>query len=176
MKIKVKLAQRRAGGRNRKWVVVSLDVKALYPSLKIEESAKIVSEIVRLSGIEVDGADWKEIGKYLAINMNWEEVEELELEEVVPKRISGGGRKVTMAYFDGGKNNVKNELKWEKFWRMPLRAPNPEEKSRMISKAVLIGIKTTMFNHHYLVGEEIRRQLDGGPIGSELQKQWPVPS
>ena len=49
-----------------------------------------------------------------------------------------------------------------------LRAPNPDKKSRMISKAVLIGIKTTMFNHHYLVGEEIRRQLDGGPIGSEL--------
>ena len=31
-----------------------------------------------------------------------------------------------------------------------------------------MGIKTTMFNHHYIVGEEIRRQLDGGPIGSEL--------
>ena len=50
-----------------------------------------------------------------------------EIQKKVPKR-KGAQRKVTMAYLDGGENNQRNVEKWIKFWDMPDRLPNKDEK------------------------------------------------
>ena len=54
---------RRANGR-KKLIIGSMDVKALYPSLKVEETVEVVEEMIERSGITIEGADWLEIGKY----------------------------------------------------------------------------------------------------------------
>ena len=66
-----------------------------------------------------------------------------------------------MAYLDGGGNNQKNK-KNEKFWDMPGRIPNEEEKSKMISKSIEIVTKEVMSKHFYAVGDTVRKQSDGG--------------
>jgi hypothetical protein len=99
--------------------------------------------------------------------MSRQELENLGLTEVVPIR-KGAERKVTMAYLDGGDKNKKNIEKWGKLWVMPRRLPNEVEKSKMMSKLVELVTKEVMSNHYYAVGDTIRKQTDGGPIGLQI--------
>ena len=167
-KYNLKMEQHREEEGSRKLIIGSIDVKALYPSLQVEETVRIVVEMVKKSGIIVAGADWVEVGKYLALNLSWEEVETSGLVSVVPKRNAGLSGKPTMAYLDGGPKNKKNPEKWNNFYEMPSRAPTEAEQTEMIAKCVEIAAKLVMRNHFYLVGEEIRKQAEGGPIGLEL--------
>ena len=80
----------------------------------------------------------------MAINCKWEEIVRLNLTDVVPKRKSRGGRAATMAYFDGGKDNVKNIAKWEEHWNLPKRLPNKEEQAKMLATAIGIGTNVTL--------------------------------
>ena len=73
-----------------------------------------------------------------------------------------------MAYLDGGDKNKKNVVQWEKLWDMPSRLPSEVEKSKMVSKLVEIVTREVMANHYYAVGDTIRKQTDGGPIGLKL--------
>ena len=100
--------------------MLSMDAKGLYPNLVIREVIKIVKEMVEKSGLEFEGVDWAEVGKYLAVNVTRQEIEELDLVGVIPKR-KGAERKVTMAYLDGGDKSKKNAEKWGKLWDMPQR-------------------------------------------------------
>ena len=56
------------GGR--KLIVGSADVKALYPSLDIDFTVKVVAEMLENCGIEIDGINYKEMGLYLVFNMS----------------------------------------------------------------------------------------------------------
>ena len=69
-----------------------------------------------------------------------------------------------MAYLDGGPNNVKNREKWTKYYEMPNRRPVESEQTKMLAKCVEIAAKLVMRNHFYLIGDEIRKQAEGGPI------------
>ena len=158
---------RKAKLNNKKRILMSMDVKGLYPNLEIEEVLKIIKEMVGKSGLNFEGVDWVEVGKHLAICVSRQELEELNLSEVVPKR-KGADRSVTMAYLDGGDKNKKNVEKWAKLWNMPRRLPNEVEKANMISKLIEIVTKEVMSNHFYSVGDTIRKQTDGGPIGLQL--------
>ena len=105
--------------------------------------------------------------KHLAVCMSRQEIEDLGLAEVVPKR-KGAERKVTMAYLDVGDKNKKNVEKWGKLWDMPTRLPNEVEKSKMVSKLVELVTREVMSNHYYAVGDTVRKQTEGGPIGLQV--------
>ena len=122
--------------------------------------------MVEKCGLEFEGADWIEMGKHLAVCLSRQEIEDLDLTEVVPRR-KGPERRVTMAYLDGGKSK-KNVEKWERLWNMPQRLPSELEKSKMVSKLLEIVTKEVMTKHFYAVGDIIRKQTDGGPIGLQL--------
>ena len=121
---------------------------------------------VEKCGLEYEGVDWAEVGKHLAVCLSRQELEQLGISEVVPKR-KGAERKVTMAYLDGGKNK-KNTAKWDKLWDMPQRLPTRNEKSKMIAKTLEIVTKEVMSKHYYAVGNTVKKQTDGGPIGLQL--------
>ena len=71
--------------------VGSTDVKALYPSLLAKPTTDIIVEAFMEVDVKLEGVDWAEAGKYLAINMSNEEIKVLGLEELVSTRIKSGG-------------------------------------------------------------------------------------
>ena len=51
-------------------IVGSMDVRALYPSLLASTSTQIITEVFLETDIKIEGINWQEAGKYLAINLN----------------------------------------------------------------------------------------------------------
>ena len=145
--------------KKKKSAVLSMDVKALYPSMEWKEIGVAVREMVENCDEEVQDVDCKEVGKYIATTMSKEEIEQEGLQHVIPKRKQETGRKITVAYLQ----NKKNDKNWSN-----LRTPGHRQKKRMIGLALVIGIQTCMENHVYKVGDKVYLQQEGGPIGLEL--------
>ena len=156
--------------------VISIDVKALYPSLKIEEVKKIIREmVVRAQDegkVSFEEVDFHEVGKYLAIACTREEINNNRLSEVVPKKTANNrGPTPGPAYWeddlrdtyvDGKKTRVP---KWEK-----AREPTKQEGHKMIALMIQKAVETVMGNHTYRFDGRIYKQKDGGPIGDEMSQ------
>ncbi len=139
--------------------IISMDVKALYPSMRVEEVVTAVREMIEQSEDQPEGVDWYEVGKYLAVTMTKEEIKKEGLVNVIPERERGSNRKVTVAYL----TNKQNESNWK-----PARTPRHVQKRKMIALAVSHGVEACMKNHLYKVGDQVYLQKEGGPIGLEL--------
>ena len=141
--------------------IISMDVKALYPSMEWEEIVLAVREMIEESERTVENVDWQEVGRYLAVILSEERIKEEKLEHVIPKRKAEGGRgrKPTVAYLC----NKKNEDQWS-----TARHPGSRQKKKMIALAIAEGVRVCMENHVYRLGDRIFLQLSGGPIGLEL--------
>ena len=61
-------------------------MKSLYPSLKREDTVIIVGQLVEESDIDYDDLDFKELGKYLAVNLSPEEIVGSNLIAAIPNR------------------------------------------------------------------------------------------
>ena len=57
-----------------KWIVRNLYVEALYPSLDIDQCAKVVGNTLQESGIEIEGLQWKEIALYIKYHATEEQM------------------------------------------------------------------------------------------------------
>ena len=139
--------------------IISMDVRALYPSMEWDEIDKAIRELIETSQEQVKGIDWYELGKYLAVMMSEEEIKKERIKTAIPKREGESRRKVTIAYLC----NKQNDSKWQ-----PTKPPSETQKKRMLAIAVAIGVRTCIENHTYKVGDRIFHQKAGGPIGLEL--------
>ena len=157
-------------------MLLSMDVKALYPSLRINEVGPIVfKEIVKIQEedkLVFGDVNWREVGKYLAITCNKEEIDTLGINTAIPEKRTGDkarGRKPGPAYWENDtvkitKDGVsKVEPKWKE-----AKTPTPEQKIIMISKLMEKAVLTSMKNHVYRFDGKVYKQEDGGPIGDEL--------
>jgi hypothetical protein len=150
--------------------IISMDVKALYPNLKIKECAEIIQKTVENSTLDFDDMDWDEAGKYVAVNYSKSEIEEAGLREVVPTRIAKRGAEPGIAYLDTDtvkkkdKNGKKIEVpKWQELKRRPTKG----EQKKILSLIMKVATVTVMSNHCYRFDGKVYRQIDGGPIGLE---------
>ena len=142
-----------------KCAVMSMDVKALYPSMEWKEIIVAVKELIEDSEDEVKNVDYEEIGKYLAVTLTREEIERERLGDFIPERKVKTGRDISIAYLC----NKANDDKWK-----TVKRPGKEERKRMTALAVAEGVKVCMANHVYCVGDKVFLQKGGGPIGLEL--------
>ena len=69
-----------------KCVFLSMDVKALYPSMQRENIVAAVKEKIEMSELEIENVDWREIVKYIAVMVLEEIIEKEGLMDVIPKR------------------------------------------------------------------------------------------
>ena len=83
---------------NKKVIIGSADVKALYPSLDIPFTIEKVCQEVLESDLKFEGMWYEEIGLYIAVNYvnKMHELEELGLDEVCPTRDTNQGKKPTV--------------------------------------------------------------------------------
>ena len=151
---------------NENLVVGSLDVKALYPSLDIPYTAEKVAMEFLESNIhfERESIDVFELGLYLVLTMNDEELNEKGLKEYCPYRKHKRGRKPNIT---GQASNNKEKRK--EMWNDALNQ-NPSENiiKTMIAQAIRVAIITVMNGHVYKFNSEIKQQKEGGAIGLEL--------
>ena len=145
--------------RRLKCQILSMDVKALYPSMSWNEIVKSVKWMILNSIMQIDNVDWFEVGKYLAVVMSADEISEEGLDLVIPKRRGLRLRRITVNYL----RQKKNSDKW-----LPARRPGVRQKQKMLALAVGYGVYTTMSSHMYKVGDKLFLQSSGGPIGLEL--------
>ena len=142
-----------------KCCIISMDVRALYPSMEWKEIVNAVREMIENSEKEVENVDWTELGKYLAVTMSDEQIEKEGLRKVIPQRKDETKRKIGVAYL----LDKKNDEKWTK-----CRPPGHKQRKKMIGIAVSEGVEVCMSNHTYCVGDKVYLQTAGGPIGLEL--------
>ena len=147
-------------------VIISLDVKALYPSIDVDMAADIASKMFLEKGPTVSGIDARELGLYLAVNYDKERhlLDAMGFGPYCHTRRRYIGRPPTLT----GCANSTNEDEKLKSWRLPQRKPDEMTTRLMLAEALKIAILFVMKNHVYRCGEEIRKQSKGGPIGLEL--------
>ena len=149
-------------------VVGSMDAKALFPSLQVHETATKIREVFETSQLKIEGIDWLEAGKLLAICTEEKELKDLGLEDVVCSRRSNGrGRRIQITT-----SEVMGKL-WcddhvTSLFDPPRRQPNKREEVKIFGKILEIMIIAVMKHHIYTFNGETRLQSDGGPIGLEL--------
>ena len=149
-------------------VVFSTDVKALYPSLKAEEVAKVVSQMYVESGITID-VDEDELALYLALVLERSEITENNLTDLVKRwknentHRSGRRPGITTSEVTGG----EAERKKSKFYPAN-RKPTSTEAKSMISFALQKAITAVMKHHMYRFKDAVYLQKEGGPIGLQL--------
>ena len=153
-------------------VFFSTDVKSLYPSLQSKQCAATIARMVKESTLVVEGVNWDQAALYLALTLDREKVEELELQEVVPtwKKAGGRGRHPGI-----NTKEVRAPLQEEKDWERslffpPARRATVQEKKAILSLCVEQGLLAAMENHLFVWHKEVRRQVDGLGIGADLTR------
>ena len=144
--------------------VGSLDVKALYPSLDIEHTSHVVSNMFLDSDLIVEDIDVQELGLYLSINHMEADTPDEEIREFCPKRRKKMGPRPTIT---GGAMNKNTEKRYET-WNFPTATPVSKTRKKMLATALRIVIKFIMSNHVYSFNNKPLKQSSGGAIGLEL--------
>ena len=61
-------------GNKEQFQIVSMDIKALHPSMRWQDIIKAIRELIENSDLIIENIDWHEIGKYLAVMLSNEEI------------------------------------------------------------------------------------------------------
>ena len=89
-------------------VLGSMDAIALYPSLRLDQALAICLEMALETDLTVEGADWREMMKYIAVMMPEKEIEKAGMNEFVPRRYTNRGPKPTVRYLESDVIIVSN--------------------------------------------------------------------
>ena len=165
-------------------VAWSMDVVKLYPSLKADEVAKLVSKAFLDSSLEVEVDDLA-LGLYLALTVSREELTKLGLARVTHtwKKAATGSSPpgITTAEvfgkvkdqeeteFDEGEDTEEEKVD-KSLFNLPKASPTYLQRRKMMSLAIEVGIKACMNGHMYQFDGKVYLQSEGGPIGLELSE------
>ena len=79
-------------------IIISIDVKVLYPSISWDEIVHSVKVMMNNSKMVIDDVDWREVSKYVAVMVPREEIDTEVLSLVIPKRKKIRTQNVTINY------------------------------------------------------------------------------
>ena len=162
-----------------KTVLIGCDAVALFPSLPAAESGRIVREatkkIVKQSNLQLKGMDFRELAKYIRMNMSDVEIISRKLSKIVPVRRFKKGQMPSMTgkeatkRKDPEKENPEeeeedNNSNKERFIH-PEREATKDEEILLFATALEIAVKFMFSNNLYQFGGRTYLQSDGGPIG-----------
>ena len=146
-------------------IVGSMDVIALYPSLDIDFTIQKVCEVLYESPVRYEGLNVKELGLYLSLVMNDDELSEKGVHTGCPKRRFPNGPRPNIT----GCGMREKEEDRHRSWVFPdLANVTTNLQRRMLVEAMRVVLKTLMETHTYEFAGVTRRQTRGGAIGMEL--------
>ena len=144
------------------YVVGSLDVEALYPSLDVPLCSKIIGEVLYESGIEIKNMQIKEIVLYLRYNDS-ESITD-ELRKYLPTRVTRLGRP---PIFTCSGSELKEEDRY-KPWIFPDAPTDSMVVRKLFCIAIEVMVRKVMSLHDFQFNQQIHRQNKGGSIGLDL--------
>ena len=133
-------------------MVSDIDVISLYPSLKSDDSANEVKQVVMESEIEVNISDPKELAVFLRKTLTSQQIASKRLESLIPFKEKKRKGDKTSSYP----------------WIFPKDSYSKRKLKIMFAKALSVAVKVAMESNVYMFDSEIRVQLDGGGIGVQL--------
>ena len=146
-----------------KWVVGSLDVDALYPSLDIERCAEVVCRKLYESDIVLKDLVQREIVLYLRFHLSDEVLVQKGYDKFCPRRRHKTGKPT---FYSSG-SNKKAEVRYGP-WVFPRAKPSSLMIRKMFCSAIEVMIVKTMSMHDFQFDGKIYRQKTGGSIGLDL--------
>ena len=147
-----------------KVAITGADATALYPNLKGRHSAELARDAYLKSNLKIDGINYKEAARYVAIGYDLFEIRKMGLERVVPKRRYKNGGKPGLT----GNGPLGRETDDEFQWVFPDREATDLEKRKLFAACLEIGVRQAFALHLYQFGGRVYHQRDGGPIGMRL--------
>ena len=171
------------GDKAKDAIIMSMDVKSLYPSMKKEEVCPVISrtleKLMYEGTFQIEEVDIHEVGKFLYITKSKAQLEELGIMEAMPERSVGRnapGRKPGPAYWESDyvtdsqkkrdRDNEGEAAKKDKWVRG--REPSKRQECRMVAHMIGDAVWVAMSNHMYRFDGQYYHQSNGGPIGDEL--------
>ena len=145
-------------------VITGADAKALFPSLLMAHTARLVRDEAKRTKLKVKGLNYMEVARYVAMGYQPWEVKALGLHNIVPYRRYNHGSRPNVT----GKEPLSKEANDEVRWIFPPREPTEIEKVNLWAAALEIGIKRCFATHTYQFGGKLFQQIEGGPIGMRL--------
>ena len=142
-------------------VVIGSDVEALYPSLDIEDSMKIIEEEVMRTSINWEDLDFLEGTRLIVLNRSAKYCREHNLSRVLPVRRRRTGVRPGVT----GKGPLGPDRGDQEQWCWPRVKLSEEEKRMVVAEVVKIIAEVMFSNHLYTFGGKTYRQKKGGPIG-----------
>ena len=85
--------------------IISMDVKALYPSMRWVDIVRAVKDMITKSDMEIENVDWVEVSRYIAVMVPSDEIEREGLGLVIPKRKRRRTRNITFNYLRSRAND-----------------------------------------------------------------------
>ena len=150
-------------------IIGSMDVKALYPSLQAIPTTNIVTEVFTEVDMKVEGVDWAEAGKYLALNLSQKEISDLKIGHLVSTRKSKGGRHPGITTAEVlGKLYREEEEEAPTLFHPPRCRPNQYEEKFVLSQVIKISTLAILSMHSYQWNKDVKLQEEGAPIGLEI--------
>ena len=160
-------AERDADGR---WVVGSLDVKSLYPSLDIVVCGIVVAKALLESDMVFKGLRWQEIALYLRFHLErdmldcWTGLLDIDaLSEWCPNRKYNR----RPPKFETSGSDVDKATRFEP-WVFADEVPDEHVIRNMFCIAIGVMVRRTMELHDFVITDRVFRQKRGGSIGLDL--------
>ena len=140
------------------YVIGSVDVKALYPSIQWISGAKEMQKGIVESGIEFNNINIKEACQYVCLNYSKDEITKEGVIDYIPDKLVGTN--IKLAAREGDQSSL--------FDYTDKLEPDKDVKNMIMAMVIKKVTHTTMSNHFYIHKGNIFKQSKGGAIGSEL--------
>ena len=140
-------------------MVLSLDANALYPSLDVQKTSRIVARRVVESNLKFNDVNYTWAAKYIALNLSRTEIIKRVLYRIILRKKATGGMAPSVLTITT--DQKKERWKWI---TMPDKYTETDRR-KVMESVVQILIEATFSNHFYKWGENIYKQLEGGAIG-----------
>ena len=141
-----------------------MDAKALYPSIEIERSSRVVFEIMSETEVSFKNIDDNELQRYAAVVLSDDVLCEHDLGRFVMTRKSKHGMKPMVT-------GIQMNKQWSaetSSWLAAQECLNDESRKKLLAVVVSQEVKNVMKKHVFRFKDKMYNQKEGGSIGSEL--------
>ena len=142
-----------------------MDVEALYPSIDTSFACeKCEKLLLKSSDLDFAKVDYEEIGLFLAFTNTPEQLSSSNFTCYCPSRKTNLRQPPLLM---ASSTSEDREERW-KSWLPPRENPPDDIKRRMVIRAIMTSVETTMRNHVFIFDQEAYHQTEGGAIGVGL--------
>ena len=150
--------------KEEKVAITGADATGLYPNLQGRQSGRLVRDALVKSSVEIEGINYKEAARYIAMGYDQFEIRQMGIQRLIPRRRYTKGTRPGVT----GKEPLSKEVEDEVRWVFPQTEPTALEKRKLLAASLEIGVRKAFSLHLYQFGGKYYHQKDGGPIGMRL--------